>query len=107
MEARSTSATARSAANSTAALVPGTLEFYVRWLPLLLSPIVLFAPSILALLWQRMPRITCVLASWALAYLAFFSAYRWTHEQWWFLRFLLPAAPALIVAGLIVPYLWL
>lgn len=86
-------------------LIPGTLEFYVRWLPLLLSPIVIFAPSMLAYM-QRMPRITCVLGSWAIAYLAFFSAYRWTHEQWWFLRFLLPAAPALIVAGLIVPHSW-
>ena len=88
------------------ALIPGTLGFYLRWLPLLLSPVVLFAPSILALL-KRAPRLTCVLASWAIAYGAFFSAYRWTHEQWWFLRFLLPAAPALIVSGLLVPYLWL
>ncbi len=87
-------------------LIFGTLGFYVRWLPLLLSPVVLFAPSILALL-GRAPRLTCVLASWALAYGGFFSAYRWTHEQWWFLRFLLPAAPALIVSGLLVPYLWL
>jgi hypothetical protein len=88
-----------------AALIPGTLAFYVWWLPLLLSPVVIFAPAILAFL-GRVPRITCVLTSWATAYIAFFSAYRWTHEQWWFLRFLLPAAPALIVAGLIVPYLW-
>jgi 4-amino-4-deoxy-L-arabinose transferase-like glycosyltransferase len=88
-----------------AGLIPGTLAFYVRWLPLLLSPVVIFAPSILAFL-GRVPRITCMLASWAAAYIAFFSAYRWTHEQWWFLRFLLPAAPALIVAGLVVPYLW-
>lgn len=86
-------------------LIRGTLAFYVRWLPLLLSPVVIFAPSIIAFL-GRVPRITCVLASWAIAYLAFFSAYRWTHEQWWFLRFLLPAAPALIVAGLVVPHLW-
>src|SRR5580704_2995207 len=73
-----------------AALIPGTLAFYVWWLPLLLSPVVIFAPSILAFL-GRVPRITCVLASWAAAYIAFFSAYRWTHEEWWFLRFLLPA----------------
>jgi hypothetical protein len=88
-----------------AGLIPGTLAFYVWWLPLLLSPVVIFAPSILAFI-GRVPRITCVLASWATAYIAFFSAYRWTHEQWWFLRFLLPAAPALIVAGLVVPHLW-
>jgi hypothetical protein len=36
------------------------------------------------------------------AFLGFYSAYRWTHENWWFLRFILPAAPAFIVAGLLV-----
>jgi hypothetical protein len=87
------------------ALIPGTLSFCLRWLPLLLSPIILFAPSILAFL-GRIPRVTGVLVSWAFAYIAFFSAYRWTHEQWWFLRLLLPAAPALIVAGLVVPQQW-
>jgi hypothetical protein len=34
--------------------------------------------------------------------MAFFAPYRWTHEQWWFLRFLLPAAPAMIIGGLMV-----
>jgi hypothetical protein len=87
-------------------LISGTLMFYLRWLPVLLSPIVLAAPAIVALN-RFAPRIPAVLFSWALAYIAFFSAYRWTHEQWWFLRFLLPAAPALIVAGLIVSRAWL
>ncbi len=86
-------------------LIAGTLGFYARWLPLLLSPIVFIAPAISAL-YRLVPRISAVLLSWALAYLAFFSAYRWTHEQWWFLRFLLPAAPALIVAGLVVAHFW-
>lgn len=88
-----------------ASLIPGTLMFYVRWLPLLLSPIVFIAPAIVAL-YRLAPRISAVLFTWALAYIAFFSAYRWTHEQWWFLRFLLPAAPALIVAGLFVSHFW-
>jgi hypothetical protein len=86
-------------------LVAGTLGFYARWLPLLLSPIVCIAPAIAAL-YRLVPRVSAVLLSWALAYLAFFSAYRWTHEQWWFLRFILPAAPALIVAGLVVAHFW-
>jgi len=86
-------------------LISGTLMFYVRWLPLLLSPIVFIAPSIIAL-YRLAPRISAVLFSWALSYIAFFSAYRWTHEQWWFLRLVLPAAPALIVAGLVVSHFW-
>jgi Dolichyl-phosphate-mannose-protein mannosyltransferase len=88
-----------------ATLIAGTLGYYVRWLPLLLSPIVFIAPAIVAL-YRLVPRVSAALASWALAYVAFFSAYRWTHEQWWFLRFLLPAAPALIVAGLVVSHFW-
>ncbi len=87
------------------ALISGTLTYYVRWLPLLLSPLVFVAPAIVAL-YRFAPRVSAVLFSWALAYLAFFSAYRWTHEQWWFLRFLLPAAPALIVAALVVSHFW-
>jgi hypothetical protein len=47
-------------------------------------------------------RPAAILASWFLVYLAFFLPYRWTHENWWFLRYLLPAAPALIVAALVV-----
>jgi hypothetical protein len=82
-------------------LVAGTLGFYLRWLPLLLSPVVILAPLIMGR-YRQTPRVAAVLGSWVLAYLAFFSAYRWTHEQWWFLRFLLPAAPALIVGGLLV-----
>ena len=84
-----------------AALVPGTLVYCLRWLPVLLSPIVLVSPGILAFMRLR-PRVAAVLASWAVVFVAFYLPYRWTHEDWWFLRFLLPAAPALIVAGLIV-----
>ncbi|HTU00932.1 MAG TPA: hypothetical protein VMG58_03915 [Candidatus Sulfotelmatobacter sp.] len=82
-------------------LISGTLAYCARWLPVLLSPIVVVAPAILALSGRR-PRIAAVLAAWAAAYVGFYLPYRWTHENWWFLRFLLPAAPALIVAGLIV-----
>ncbi|HMD61656.1 MAG TPA: hypothetical protein VKG78_09500 [Opitutaceae bacterium] len=84
-----------------AGLIPGTLEYCARWLPFLLSPIVAASPAILAFLRQR-PRVAAVLAAWAAAYIGFYLPYRWTHENWWFLRFLLPAAPALIVAGLLV-----
>ena len=82
-------------------LVPGTLVFCLRWLPVALSPLVLVSPAILGFLGTR-TRIAAVLAAWAAAYVAFYAPYRWTHVDWWYLRFLLPAAPALLVAGLIV-----
>jgi hypothetical protein len=86
-------------------LVPGTSLFYLRWLPLLLSPVAALAPLILFYV-RSIPRIAGVLFSWILVFLGFYSAYRWTHEQWWFLRFVLPAAPAFIVAGLVVLRRW-
>jgi len=67
---------------------------------MLFGPIIIAAPAVLVLARAR-PRPVAVLASWALAYVGFYSAYRWTHEDWWFLRFLLPAVPALIVSGLL------
>ncbi|HEY5079076.1 MAG TPA: hypothetical protein VII43_04490, partial [Opitutaceae bacterium] len=82
-------------------LVPGTLGYCIKWLPILFSPIVIAAPAIVAVFRSR-PRVAAVLATWAAAFVGFYSAYRWTHESWWFLRFLLPAAPAIIVAGLLV-----
>ena len=86
-------------------LVSGTSFFYLRWLPLLLSPVAAVAPLIILYV-RSIPRITGVLFSWILVFLVFYSAYRWTHEQWWFLRFVLPAAPAFIVAGLVVLSRW-
>lgn len=80
-------------------LVAGTLAYCARWLPLLLSPVVLMAPFAAAAGGEDRS-VRWALVAWAAAYLGFFAPYRWTHEAWWFLRFLLPAAPALIVAGL-------
>jgi 4-amino-4-deoxy-L-arabinose transferase-like glycosyltransferase len=82
-------------------LVVGTLLFSGRWLPLIISPVVVLAPAIVGFFRSR-PGVAAVLAAWAASYIGFYSPYRWTHEDWWFLRFLLPAAPALVVAGLIV-----
>ena len=82
------------------AFVAGTLRYCVRWLPLILTPLIIASPGIIAFLGTR-TRAALALATWALAYTLFYLPYRWTHENWWFLRFLLPAAPALIVSALL------
>jgi len=81
--------------------VPGSLELYVHWLPLLLTPIAVLA---LGLPWiaRPAPRAAILLGLWIAVYAGFYAAYEWTHHAWWFLRFLLPAAPAMVVAGLLV-----
>jgi len=81
--------------------IPGTLLHYVHWLPLLLSPLAILAAG-LPWLGRRTPRVVLLLGVWILSYLAFYSAYECTHQTWWYLRFLLPAAPAIAVAGLLV-----
>jgi hypothetical protein len=80
-------------------LIVPTFAYYGRWLPVLLSPVIILAPFVLATgsKWRRQE---VMLFVWAAVFVVFYSAYRWTHEQWWFLRFLLPAAPALVIGGL-------
>jgi hypothetical protein len=84
-----------------ASYVPGTIVHYFRWLPALLTPAVVLA---LGLPWLRTEtaRTRWLLTVWVLAYAGFYSAYACTHETWWYLRFLLPAAPALVAGGLLV-----
>jgi hypothetical protein len=78
--------------------VPGTLLHYLRWLPVLFTPAVLLAPA-LPFLRSVGLRLRWALAAWMAAYGAFYAAYVCTHETWWYLRFLLPMAPALVVSG--------
>jgi hypothetical protein len=78
-----------------------TLWFYACWLPVLFTPAVLLAAG-LPWLRRRAPREAAMLGIWALVFLCFYSAYECTHQAWWYLRYLLPAAPPLVVAGLLV-----
>lgn len=76
--------------------VPRTLLHYLQWIPVTASPLVLAllaAPKAGALdrrtLWTH--------AAWLALVASFYAAYYHTHETWWYLRFLLPAYPSLLV----------
>lgn len=81
--------------------VPGTLLHYAHWIPLAVSPLCIlflflpFAGSV-----ERRRRV--LLLAWFGVYACFYCAYKCTHEAWWYLRFLLPATPALVVGSLLV-----
>jgi hypothetical protein len=77
-----------------------SLTAYVLWLPASLG---LLIPAALALPWlQARPlRIRLVLGSWILVVAGFYALYYHTGEDWTYMRFLVPAAPALIVAALL------
>lgn len=79
--------------------VDSTFWRYLYWLPVLLTPVV---TAIVALPWAKTAskRWRLVLGVWIVVFLGFYSTYLFTHMTWWFLRFLLPAFPPLIVGAL-------
>jgi hypothetical protein len=89
-----------------AGYIPVTLWHYVRWLPIVLTPFVVFAG---ALPWATtlVPRARLMLASWITPFFGFYLFYECTHDDWWWLRFVLPAFPAVIVAMLAVAETWM
>ena len=77
-----------------------TLKHYVHWLPRLFTPLIALA---LGLLWSRAEkRIIVVLGAWILIIFGFYGFYTFTHEVWWYLRFILPAAPVMIISAILV-----
>lgn len=79
------------------------LMHFARWIPLLLTPLVVaglvtpFTPA-------ARRRDFLVLATWAMLLIGFYAFYYHSGETWWYLRFILPAFPVLILAALIGGY---
>jgi hypothetical protein len=86
--------------------LPASLLHYATWIPWLL-PLALPA---LAMPWMRgnaSPRWKWVFIAWVFAYFGFFAFDKDTSSTWWMLRYVMPAFPALIVAGLsILHHYW-
>ena len=80
----------------------GNLRHFAVWIPQLLSlPIAVLAVLGLPWLVRRNPRISLLLAGWLAAFVSLYSCYFCAGETWWYLRFLLPAFPAVILAALL------
>lgn len=79
--------------------VPKSAAMYAEWVPKILSPIVAvgFALS-LRLAWTR-PRLAWALWLWIACFFGFYASYSFTSEVWWYLRFALPAFPAVILCA--------
>lgn len=78
-----------------------TLWHYGRWLPIVFTPVVAAFVG-LPIVARQNRRAVAVLGSWVVVFAAFYAAYSFTHLTWWYLRFLLPAAPALVIGSLVV-----
>lgn len=77
--------------------LPPTLSHYAMWLPVVATPLVLAAAALPKI--DRRRKI--ILLVWAGSFLFFYGAYECTHETWWYLRFILPALPALGIAAVL------
>lgn len=81
--------------------VPGTLLHYALGLPQLLTPLVCLSAG-LPFLARGEPRRVAALIAWIACLLGFYSFYSYTQETLGYLRFILPAFPALAVGSLLV-----
>ena len=81
-------------------LWPNLLHFS-HWIPVLLSPLIVLGLAAPFVAGARQ-RGAVVLAAWAATLISFYAFYFHSGETWWYLRFILPAFPALIVAVLFV-----
>jgi hypothetical protein len=77
-----------------------SLRHYAQWIPVLFSPLVLAAP----LAWRAWRgelapwrRITI---AWAAVFFGTYAFYYHTAETWWYLRFVLPGMPPILIAAL-------
>jgi hypothetical protein len=61
-------------------------------------PVAAVAVLLLPLLpWRTRPRQVLACLLWSLLYVGFYAFYEFTHQTWWFLRFIMPAYPAVIL----------
>lgn len=77
------------------------LPHYIQWLSIYLSPPIWLLFLAHAWLGPRGARDKWLLATWVWSFLGFYAFYRHTHETGWYLRFILPAFPALVVGALL------
>jgi hypothetical protein len=82
--------------------LPLSLASYGRWLPVILTPGMFLIFGLPWLLRRESGRLIAVLATWTIIFPAFYAFYLHTHEDWWYLRFLMPSFPPAIILTLLV-----
>lgn len=75
---------------------------YAQWLPVALTPALVFVACVPFIRRVRGNRMVVMLAAWAGAFLGFYAFYFHTHENWTYMRFVLPAFGAIIVLMIMV-----
>jgi hypothetical protein len=82
--------------------VPSTLHNYIVSLPVELTPLVLLFVAFPFVKLELREAVRIGLIAWVITFFAFYATYFCTHEAWWYLRFVLPTYPAIIIGILFV-----
>ena len=86
-------------------LVHNFLHF-AFWIPALLSPFVVLPALGLRRSWRESQSAATALIAWAVVLWGFYLFYYHAGETWWYLRFILPIFPVIILASLVVVRRW-
>ncbi len=82
---------------------PLTLEAYANYIPSELTPLTFLLLGVLIPeFWRRHFRAFLLNTLWILIFFIFYTFYQFTYETWWYMRFLLPAFPAIIFVIVLV-----
>ncbi len=78
-----------------------TLQHYAAWLARFYSPFAFFPwlAHLRGALAGKRPQLVCL--AWWLPFFAFYGFYKYTNDTWWYLRFVLPAMPGLVLGGVL------
>jgi hypothetical protein len=82
------------------AFFPERWRHYTHWLGVTFTPVVPLAWLGVAASRETRGRERLLLLSWFASFFAFYCFYR-HHESWWYLRFLMPAFPALVAGAVL------
>lgn len=78
-----------------------TVQHYAAWLARFYSPLALFPwlAHLRGALAGKRSQLVCL--AWWLPFFAFYGFYKYTNDAWWYLRFVLPALPGLVLGGVL------
>jgi Bacterial membrane protein YfhO/Dolichyl-phosphate-mannose-protein mannosyltransferase len=75
-------------------------NFYIYWLSMLISPLILLGCLGVAFCRKIDWRIRALILSWFISFLVLYTFYN-IYKEWWYTRFMLPAIPAMILGFLL------
>jgi hypothetical protein len=81
---------------------PLSVKNYLETLPSILTPVSILLLGLLSpKLWRKNRRTFLIMTSWMIMFFGFYAFYFCTHTEWWYMRFILPAFPAIIIVILV------